>query len=52
MARSNQPVSPTSTVSAEAIRKAPTASGIEVPCALVASRAAPGVDQAMTTGAR
>jgi hypothetical protein len=33
-------------------RKAPVASSIERPAALVTSRAAPGVDQAVTTGIR
>jgi hypothetical protein len=39
-------------ISAAETRKAPIASGIETPAALVISIAAPGVDQAVSTGTR
>ena len=52
IARSNQPEKPAIVISAAETRKAPVASSIVRPAALVTSRAAPGVDQAVTTGAR
>jgi hypothetical protein len=50
--RSNQPVAPTSTISAAQTRKAPTASAMVKPPArpALASTAAPGVLQATITG--
>ena len=54
MARSNQPVTPTSVIKAAHTRKAPTASAmLKLPASpAVASTAAPGVDQATITGLR
>lgn len=52
IARSNQPEKPTIVMSAAETRNAPVASSIESPAALVTSRAAPGVDHAVTTGTR
>ena len=52
MPRSNQRVTPKSTMSAPETRKAPMAADMGSPAALVAMRAAPGVDQAVTTGVR
>ena len=52
IARSNQPENPTRVMSAAGTRNAPVASSIESPAALVTSRAAPGVDHAVTTGTR
>ena len=50
--RANRPVTPHSTISPLAKIKIPTASLSETPCKLVASSAAPGVDQAVNTGIR
>ena len=50
--RSNQPLNPEIVISAAETRKAPIASGIETPAALVINIAAPGVDQAVSTGTR
>ncbi len=54
IARSNQPVAPTTVTSAAQTMKAPTASAMLKPPAspAVASTAAPGVDQAIMTGLR
>ncbi len=52
IARSNQPEKPASVIRAAETRKAPVASSMVRPTAPVTSRAAPGVDQAVTTGAR
>ncbi len=52
IARSNQPEKPARVMRAAETRKAPVASSMERPAALVTSRAAPGVDHAVTTGAR
>ena len=49
---STQPVTPHTVISAEATRNAPTASLIGRPTSAVASSAAPGVDQAVSTGLR
>jgi hypothetical protein len=49
--RANAPVAPATTVSAAATRNAPTALRSEMPC-VDAIRAAPGVDQAVSTGRR
>ena len=50
--RSNQPVTPARSMSTALARKAPTMADMGRPAALVASSAAPGVDQAVTTGTR
>ncbi len=50
--RSNHPENPASAISAAHTRNAPIACGIDTPAALVISIAAPGVDQAVTTGMR
>lgn len=50
--RSNQLLNPNRTINPAETRKAPTASGIGTPAAEVISIAAPGVDQAVTTGIR
>jgi len=47
---STQPVTPHSVISAEAKRKAPIASLMGRPTSAVPSSAAPGVDQAVSTG--
>jgi hypothetical protein len=52
IARSNQPENPQSVMRPPDTRKAPVASSMDRPAALVTSRAAPGVDQAVTTGTR
>ena len=52
MPRSNQPVAPAITMSTADTRNAPIMAGIGNPTALVARSAAPGVDQAVTTGTR
>jgi hypothetical protein len=49
---SKQPLKPETVISIAETRKAPIASGIETPAALVISIAAPGVDQAVSTGTR
>ena len=50
IARSNQPEKPATAISTPHNKKAPIASGMATPLALVMSMAAPGVDQAVTTG--
>ena len=50
--RANRPVAPQITISAEAKIKIPAASCRLLPARPVASSAAPGVDQAVSTGAR
>jgi hypothetical protein len=52
IARSNHPVKPLSASRTADTTKAPIASAIGTPAALVTSIAAPGVDHAVTTGAR
>ena len=49
--RANRPVTPHSRISAFANINTPMVSASVTPCRLVASRAAPGVDQAVSTGA-
>jgi hypothetical protein len=49
---SKQPLNPETVISIAETRKAPIASGIETPAALVISIAAPGVDQAVRIGTR
>ena len=50
--RSKPRVSPASRISSAQNMKAPTASAIGTPASAVTSIAAPGVDHAVTTGAR
>ena len=50
--RSNPPEKPDNAMSAPERMKAPVASSIDRPAALVTSSAAPGVDHAVTTGTR
>ncbi len=50
--RANRPVTPLSAISALAKINTPIASLMESPCRLVASSAAPGVDQAQRIGMR
>ena len=50
--RSNKPLKPTAVMSRPHKRKAPMASGIVRPDAPAAITAAPGVDQAVSTGLR
>ena len=52
MMRSNQPVAPATKISRPQNMNAPMASAIGTPTRLVASSAAPGVDQAVTMGMR
>jgi len=52
ISRSKLPVRPHRAISAEAKMKAPMASAYGTPGRLVINRAAPGVDQAITTGVR
>ncbi len=50
--RSNRPVTPHRVINSAEKRKAPMASLMLTPGRLVASRAAPGVDQAVSSGMR
>jgi hypothetical protein len=50
MIRSNDPEKPAAAISTADTTKAPTASDSGTPAALPISMAAPGVDQAVTTG--
>ncbi len=52
IARSNQPENPAIVIIDAETRKAPVASAKDTPAAPVISIAAPGVDQAVTTGMR
>jgi hypothetical protein len=52
MTRANQPVAPARVMSSAHTRKAPTPSAMGTPTPAVASKAAPGVDQAVSTGWR
>ncbi len=52
MRRANSPVTPLRVISAALNRKAPTASAMLKLPRLPASSAAPGVDQAVSSGAR
>ena len=52
ISRSKLPVRPQSAINSEAKIKAPIASAYGTPGRLLISSAAPGVDQAMTTGVR
>ncbi len=52
MTRANQPVAPASVMSSAQTMKAPTACSIGTPAPAVTSSAAPGVDQAVSTGWR
>ena len=52
MARSNQPLTPATVMSSAQTMKAPTASAMPTPAPAVTSSAAPGVDQAVSTGWR
>ena len=52
MMRSNHPVMPLKVMSSAENKNAPMASDMGMPTRVVASKAAPGVDQAVTTGLR
>ena len=52
MLRANQPLAPATVMSSAHTMKAPTACAIGTPTPAVTSSAAPGVDQAVSTGCR